>query len=109
MTFSRSPRRPAQATRLLQAEAATAAGRRYGYTPAASEREILLEWPAMLAADYAALRTFFVTTTSLGSAAFTYTDAAGVAVSVRFLPGGTIAATEVTPDSYRVSLTLQRA
>jgi hypothetical protein len=107
LVFSRAPLRPERSLELIQAEAQSAGGVRFGFDSYAAEDLIPLRWQGMSSADLAALLTFAADVAGWMANAFTYTDTEGTAHGVR-LAAAEISHRETAHGRHAVSLLLVR-
>lgn len=103
--FGRNPQRPPQGLDLLQAEARSTGGVRFGYDPHAIERPLILTWRGMATADLASLEAFESSVINGMAEAFTYTDGDGVEHTVRRATP-TLDSTEIAHGRHNVTVEL---
>lgn len=103
--FGRNPQRPPQGLDLLQAEARSTGGVRFGFDPHAIERPLTLTWRGMASGDLAALEIFETAVINGMAEAFTYTDGDGIERTVRRATP-TIESSETAPGRYAVTVEL---
>lgn len=82
--FKRAPLYPSGSSELLQASAESTGGEPISRNPLAHIKPLKLQWQGMSKANYLALETFFISSAKGMARTFTYTDAAGTAITVRF-------------------------
>jgi len=106
LNFEQAPLRPPRDIELIQADALSAGGRRFGFAIIAAEDILVLSWPRLLGYYRERLIDWFNNVADGMAISFTYVDKDGVERSVRIADPQLPEIRQIAGDRYAVQIRL---